>query len=199
MKSILSKEINKASGSYNVTLGNIDGYIIKEQNPSDGKISINYDNPVGEYICTLSKAKEIVIIHGIFNDESREITENTYSDPYLLNKNDIVTCAAEITGLTGNNNTIKLNIDTNIIDISNIRVLDENLNPINSLTYNTNNNEFIWNNFNSNNNQKIIIIYTVKLSDNYTGIYRNTISVNEDNEKSVYIKFDNNKYLPDLF
>ncbi|WP_288327696.1 hypothetical protein, partial [uncultured Clostridium sp.] len=60
-------------------------------------------------------------------------------------------------------------------------------------------NEFIWNNFNSNNNQKIIIIYTVKLSDNYTGIYRNTISVNEDNEKSVYIKFDNNKYLPDLF
>lgn len=201
MDGMLSKEINKSSGSYNVTIININGYIIKEQNPSDGKIDINYDNPVGEYICTLSKAQEIGIIHGIFNDESNKINENSYSQPYLSNKNDIVTCAAEITGLTGNNNTIKLNIDTNVENVSNIEVLDENQNPINDLTYYENTNEFIWDSLNYSNYKKIIIKYIVKLSDSYTGIYRNTISVNEDNynKKSVYIKVENNEYLPDLF
>ena len=199
MDSMLSKEINKSSGTYSVTLRNINGYIIKEQNPSDGKIDINYDNPVGEYIFTLSKVQEINIIHGIFNVESNEITEYSQSQPYLSNKNDTVKCASKITGLS-ESSLIQLTIDKNISNISNIQILDCDFNVI-YVPYELQDNKIIINDYNFKNNNEIIIRYDVKLLDEYNGIYSNKVTVKSDveKEKILYIKVNSIENWPDLF
>lgn len=198
-------EVTKKTGDYKITLEDINNYTIKQQTPISGQLYIDYDNPIGEYECLLSEAKQTMKInHGIYKgiiEGNVEIVESTqYSNPKLFAKGSIVTFAANIEDLDTSNN-IELDIDENLECISEPQIYgykNGQLTEINNLDLQINNKKFSWKDANFGDYTNIVVIYSVKLNEyiEYSTPYINNINAN-GHEKPVYIGVSGN--LPDLF